>query len=73
MKRDVKNSSEINNNGGKAKLGFKLNLGNIVSQKKEPLEPGEQRPLLDFQDEFMAKFDEFSQSWRDQAMAQKRF
>lgn len=27
----------------------------------------------DFQDEFMAKYSEFSQSWRDQIDRQKRF
>lgn len=29
--------------------------------------------VKDFQDEFMGKYDEFSQSWRDQIDRQKRF
>ena len=44
-----------------ASLG--LNLGNLKQQEG----------INDFQDDFMAKLDEFSESWRQAAMREKRF
>ena len=47
--------------GGVGGLGLNLSKIKQISGAK------------DFQDEFMAKFDEYSQSWRDAAMKEKRF
>ena len=61
-----------------------LNLGNIqpkpetrpVQERKGQLASrkiSKKRTQLDFQDEFMSKYDEFSESWREQIDQQKRF
>ena len=55
-------------------------------QQQSSLQPRHDKPLKvmkikkkkvkakkDFQDEFMDKYDEFSQSWRDQIDRQRRF
>ena len=56
------NSNNVNNN--KPKLGFKLNLDVVKQQKKQE--------ELCFQDEFMAKLDEYSESWREAAIKEQR-
>ncbi|CDW84718.1 UNKNOWN [Stylonychia lemnae] len=44
-------------------MGLGLNLAGLKNQKG----------IQDFQDEFMSRIDEYSQSWRDAAMREKRF
>ena len=44
-------------------LGLGLNLAALKQAKG----------VQDFQDEFMAKIDEYSESWREAAMREKRF
>jgi hypothetical protein len=43
--------------------GLGLNLAGLKQQKG----------IVDFQDEFMAKYDEYSESWRNAMDRQKRF
>jgi len=44
-------------------MGLGLNLAALKQQKG----------VTDFQDEFVAKLDEYSQSWRDAYFREKRF
>ena len=44
-------------------MGLGLNLAGLKQQNG----------IQDFQDEFMSRIDEYSQSWRDAAMREKRF
>ena len=44
--------------------GMGLNLGNLEDLKKDQ---------GDFHDEFMARIDEYSESWREAARREKRF
>ena len=45
--------------------GLGLNLAGIKQSKAAG--------VVDFQDEFMAKYEEYSQSWRDALKREKRF
>ena len=57
--------SQVKAMAGPGKIGgMGLNLGNLEDLKKDQ---------GDFHDEFMARIDEYSESWREAARREKRF
>lgn len=70
--KNKQNFKKNKSDGHKTQIGLKLDLTKVNNLANGGGQSSEKEEIVGFHQEFMSRLDEFSESWRDAAMNERR-